>query len=67
MKINCIVYPFDLSFTKFQPIVEVKLLKLGGGGLIVKKMLSLFHVYVIIGTQSLQHPFPRVAALSFLL
>ncbi len=45
-EINCIVYPFYLllkKFTKFQPIIEVKQLKVGRG-ISLWIMLSLFHV-----------------------
>ncbi len=66
----CIVYPFYLSFkkfTKFQPIIEVKQLKVGRGISLWNKCFHYFMLATIIGTQLLQRPFPSTTALRFLL
>ncbi len=52
---------------KFQPIIEVKQLKVGRGNSLWNKCFHYFMLATIIGTQLLQRPFPRVTALSFLL
>ncbi len=35
-------YPFDLSFKKFQPIIEVKQFKVGGGGILLGNKCFLY-------------------------
>ncbi len=61
---------FNLSFkkfTNFQPIIEVKQLKVGRGISLWNKCFHYFMLATIIGTQLLQRPFPSTTALSFLI
>ncbi len=58
---------YSKKFTKFQPIIEVKQLKVGRGISLWNKCFHYFMLATIIGTQLLQRPFPSTTALSFLL
>ncbi len=62
-----ILFIFYSKFTKFQPIIEVKQLKVGRGISLWNKCFHYFMLATIIGTQLLQRPFPSTTALSFLL
>jgi len=47
VKMNCIVFPFDLSFRKFskiQPFIEVKELKVGGKDRIPTESLQILQI-----------------------
>ncbi len=64
-KLICIVYLFYLSFkkfTKFQPIIEVKQLKVGR-----KSHCEINAFSSSCWPQLFQRPFPKITALSFLL